>query len=695
MSPELSRHEINNDYLRKALAWTELRLRRLARSKGCEALPPESPVMRETRALVASDDIDQQIDNTEKLLDQAASGDVRPYFVELVDRFGLTTFESEVLLLCLAVELETVVSDLCAKIQPHEPRRNPTFGLALALFDDPDSGAFAPASPLRRWRLVEINQPGAQPLIASALRADERVVNYSLGLEPLDDRLVAHVRRMELPEALRRLPKSQLRVLEAIQLELARAGQAASAPLIQLCGPDGMSKQAIACRAAASVGYELDRLSADDLPAQPADLETFSLLWHRECRLQRRALYLDLNDVDDSRPAEMVSQQINRFLSRNSGLVFLSTREPSARAGRPSVTFEVLKPTNEEQRSLWSRMLFDSGGELATALSSQFNLNAATILAVSEKARSAGNADGVDLKRRAWDACRAAVRPRLDNLAELVSPRAHMRDLILPKDVKRRLYRIVDQARLRAVVYDDWGLGRKISRGLGLSVLFAGESGTGKTMAAEALANRLHLDLMRIDLSAVVSKYIGETEKNLRRVFDAADDGGAILFFDEADALFGKRSDVKDSHDRYSNIEIDYLLQRMESYRGLAILATNMKKSLDIAFLRRLRFVIDFPFPAKTQRFWIWRRALPPVGDALDSPQVPIAELDYNRLAGLDLTGGSIRNVVLNSAFLAARRGGRVTMPLLLRAAKDEYVKLGRPISEADFAWTPPAEVMA
>lgn len=216
--------------------------------------------------------------------------------------------------------------------------------------------------------------------------------------------------------------------------------------------------------------------------------------------------------------------------------------------------------------------------------------------------------------------------------------------------------------------------------GFGISVLFAGDSGTGKTMAAEVIANALRLDLYRIDLSAVVNKYIGETEKNLRRVFDAAEDGGMVLFFDEADALFGKRSEVKDSHDRYANIEINYLLQRIEAYRGLAILATNMKSALDHAFLRRLRFIVEFPFPGIPERRRIWQRVFP-----ADTPRT--ASLDFDWLARFNLTGGSIHNIALNAAFLAAQAGTPVTMPLVLEAAKIELRKLELPINNADFNW--------
>jgi SpoVK/Ycf46/Vps4 family AAA+-type ATPase len=206
-------------------------------------------------------------------------------------------------------------------------------------------------------------------------------------------------------------------------------------------------------------------------------------------------------------------------------------------------------------------------------------------------------------------------------------------------------------------------------------------------MAAEVIANELRLNLYRIDLSAVVSKYIGETEKNLRRMFDAAENGGAILFFDEADALFGKRSEVKDSHDRYANIEINYLLQRMEAYRGLAILATNMKSALDTAFLRRLRFIVRFPFPGAAERKAIWQRVFP--------QDMPKNALDYDRLARLNVTGGHIHNIAINAAFLAARAGSPVTMALVLEAARAEFRKIERPINEADFRWQEPAGAVA
>ncbi|MGB3612478.1 MAG: ATP-binding protein [Elainellaceae cyanobacterium] len=273
--------------------------------------------------------------------------------------------------------------------------------------------------------------------------------------------------------------------------------------------------------------------------------------------------------------------------------------------------------------------------------------------------------------------CQVETRPRFASLAQRLDSRATWADIVLPDEETALLHQIADQVRHRNKVYEDWGFHRRMNRGLGISALFVGESGTGKTMAAEVIANDLRLDLYRIDLSAVVSKYIGETEKNLRRLFDEADNGGAILFFDEADALFGKRSEIKDSHDRYANIEINYLLQRVEAYRGLAILATNLKNAIDTSFLRRLRFIVSFPFPSATERRAIWQKAFP--------PETPQADLDFKRLARFNLTGGNIHNIVINAAFLAAQDDTPVTMPQVLAATRNEFRKLNRPINDDDF----------
>ncbi|MEH2114811.1 ATP-binding protein [Nostoc sp.] len=261
-------------------------------------------------------------------------------------------------------------------------------------------------------------------------------------------------------------------------------------------------------------------------------------------------------------------------------------------------------------------------------------------------------------------------------MAQSIRAIATWQDLVLPDPQQQLLREIVAQVRQRIRVYETWEFAVRGSNGLGISALFAGASGTGKTLAAEVLAHELRLDLYRIDLSQVVSKYIGETEKNLRQVFDAAEASGAILLFDEADALFGKRSEVKDSHDRYANIEVSYLLQKMESYRGLAILTTNLKNAIDSAFLRRIRFVVQFPFPDAVQRIAIWQ--------GMFSPKLPTIDLDFTKLARLNITGGNIRNIALNAAFLAANDGESLQMKHLLQAAQGEYAKLEKPFTEVE-----------
>ena len=275
-----------------------------------------------------------------------------------------------------------------------------------------------------------------------------------------------------------------------------------------------------------------------------------------------------------------------------------------------------------------------------------------------------------------WNACRSLARPKLEDLAQRIVPCATWDDLVLPDLQKQTLHQLAAQVRHRMQVYETWGFAAKGRRGLGVSALFTGASGTGKTMAAEVLARELRLDLYRIDLSAVVSKYIGETEKNLKQVFDAAEEGGVLLLFDEADALFGKRSEVRDSHDRYANIEVGYLLQRMEAYQGLAILTTNLKSSLDTAFQRRLRFTVNFPFPDAVQREAIWCKVFPEA--------TPTNGLDHKKLSQLNVAGGNIRNIALNAAFLAAQSGTPVEMANLVEAAKLEAQKIERPLSDAE-----------
>jgi SpoVK/Ycf46/Vps4 family AAA+-type ATPase len=345
-----------------------------------------------------------------------------------------------------------------------------------------------------------------------------------------------------------------------------------------------------------------------------------------------------------------------------------------------------------EQKTLWEAALRDVtpslNGEmdpLLDLITREFSLDAAEIDATIARVSASHVAgSGAPAPNALCDTirheCRLTARARMEGVAERIEPMARWDDLVLPPGPLATLRELAAQVRQRQRVYGTWGFAARSGRDLGITALFQGPSGTGKTLAAEVLAHELALDLWRIDLSAVVSKYIGETEKNLRRVFDAAERGGAILLFDEADALFGRRSEVKDSHDRYANLEVSYLLQRMEAYRGLAILTTNQKAALDPAFMRRLRFVIAFPFPDEAARTAIWAGVFPAA--------TPVHRVDATKLARLGVAGGNIRNIALNAAFLAADEGSPVEMRHLLRSARSECAKIERAPTEAEIgAW--------
>jgi hypothetical protein len=587
--------------------------------------------------------------------------------------FGLSPFEQSILLLCAGVELDASLAALCTAAQGEHGPAYPTFGLALAALPDAYWSALSPGAALRQWRMVEMHtQPGV-PITACALKIDERILHFLVDVQHLDERLVGLVHPASLDED---IVESQLALVD--QITAAWNKFRPDLPLLQLCGGDEASRRAIAATACAQRGLRMYVLPAELTPSGGPELDAFVRLWEREAVLSSAALYVDTDAIDAS--DAKLAGQISRMLQMIRGPVLVGARERWRPLQRAVRVLEVGKPTAEEQHEVWSTLLGEKAiplnGEVKR-LVAQFNLPVASIRASVTQALSADVEDG-GLLHALWDASCSQARPRLSTLAQRIEPVAHWDDLVLPTHEKEMLREIATHVRHRATVYGSWGFAGLSSRGLGVSALFSGTSGTGKTMAAEVLANELRLDLFRIDLSGVVSKYIGETEKNLRQVFDAAEEGGTILFFDEADALFGKRSEVKDSHDRYANIEINYLLQRIESYRGLAVLATNMRSALDTAFLRRLRFVVNFPFPDMVQRAEIWRRAFP--------ASMPVGRLEMDKLARLDIAGGNIRNVVLHAAFLAAGDGGQVEMAHLARAARTEFTKIDRPVPEVEIS---------
>jgi len=599
-----------------------------------------------------------------------------PPALEFICRtFELSDFERQVLVLCAACELDGDFASHCGRAQGDSQRGYPTFGLALAALPAAHWSAVLPDGPLRRWRLVEHVAGGfpSTPITSRPLRIDERLLHLLAGLDRIDDRLSVSATPIALEHA---LVPTHKQIVDRIVGTWTRHREGAGTPLVALHGPDAVSARAIAAHASVEAGCRPHLISDSAIPSNQTDLHLFATLWAREMRLGSASLVIDVKNRGTEGHRDGT---LSGLLDRLDGPAIVISREREDLGGRRSASFEISRPTAAEQETLWIGALptewTRSRAELCL-LTSQFSLNVPDIESAAEDA--VAQAGGRPSSRALWNACRQRSRGRLEELAQRIVSVARLEDLVLPDSQKEVLQDIVTHVRHSPTVHDAWGFAAKSGRGLGISALFAGASGTGKTMAAEVLAGELELDLYRVDLSSVVSKYIGETEKNLRRIFDAADAGGAILLFDEADALFGKRSEVKDSHDRYANIEVSYLLQRMESYRGLAILTTNLKSALDTAFLRRLRFIVQFPFPDVTQRAEIWRRVFPQVA--------PTAELNVERLAQLSVAGGSIRNVAIKAAFFAADTNEPIGMAHVLRAARSEYAKLEKPLTDAEVA---------
>ena len=677
--------ERNQQHLTAAVAWVRLRLQKL--------VPPAKPdsteirsstwFRREPRSSLSDHNgleppSDQEINKFHQEMIALEDGDPPPALILLGILLGLTLFERCLLILCVAMELDTRIAPLCARVHDDSSKPYPTFALALALFDDPDWSVLSPHHALRYWHLLEIEQTRGRPLTTAALRADERIVNYLKGLNFLDDRLTPLLDPIGdlpgIPGDNGRLPHSQQHQVDQILMSLNRIAPHGRTTVIELLGRDEVSKRLVAQQTVGSLGLSLRRLDIKALPSQNADLDHFARLWQRDARLLPIVLYIDAYEADEGEKA-----LLKRFLGRSRGLIFVAGNSGGLGLKHHRLAFEIGKPTPEEQEQLWREALADHDG-FAARLAEQFSFNQFEIRGLTSTALSVQSQTPAQVQVALWQACRIAAREGMEQLAQRIDAKATWERLVLPAEQKALLQRITQQVNQRNRVYEQWGFRGIMNRGLGINALFAGESGTGKTMAAEVIANDLSLDLYRIDLSAVVNKYIGETEKNLRRLFDAAEESGAILFFDEADALFGKRSEVKDSHDRYANIEVNYLLQRMESYRGLSILATNMKNALDKSFMRRLRFIVEFPFPSAVERKEIWQKVFPAA--------TPLEEnLDIAYLARLNLSGGSIHNVAVNAAFEAAQAGGPVAMAHLLEAAQAEFKKLERPFKASEFQW--------
>ncbi len=599
----------------------------------------------------------------------------------LVEAFGLNDFEMQVLLLALTVELDASFESLFVKCQDDHNACLPTVALALRLFCRSAEewmqarSSFMPFGLLLHWGLVHLDAH-ATSLLRTSFHLDQRIANAILGVDHLPAELMGRL------HFLQPLPPDQLihtdlvtQLSTIVQNGLA-AGQWSRRVVINLYGGRGSGRRSLA----AALGEQMQITVSYGNAAELAG-ENLLSLFLREAVLQRSVPYLDCSDLQDE-----ARKAVLQACNDGSRLILVGSFNRVAwledQSQRMVIPFEVPAVSPQERRRLWAAQLGESVNGQGELLAMQFPFSPGDIRQVSEAARTLalirtpGNPQVT--AQDVWQAARLHPQHRLGELARRIEPHYTWDDIVLPDAVRQQLAEIQQQVAQQARVYGAWGFRKKLARGRGVSALFSGSSGTGKTMAAEILAGALKLDLYRIDLSSVVSKYIGETEKNLARVFDEAERSSVILFFDEADALFGKRSEVKDAHDRYANIEINYLLQRMEDYQGLAILATNMRQSLDEAFLRRLRFLIEFPFPDEGQRAEIWRRTMP--------SEMPQKDLDINFLARqFKIAGGNIRNILLNAAFLAAGEDFPVQMPHIIRATKREYDKIGRACLESEF----------
>ena len=611
-----------------------------------------------------------------------------PALVQLCKFFNLSEFERDILLLCAGIEIYPGFAALCATAQGNPNKDYPTFNLALTAIPKMHWSAITPDGPLRYWKLIQLEDENF--LTHSPFRIDERILYYLVGIEACD-RYLSNV--VVLPKSSKKLVPShqnlvkQITTLLKLELEM-------SVPIVQLCGPEMDDKQAIAIAVCSQFDLQVSFMSADRLPFTIEELQNFSRRWERESILEGKVLLLDCDRTDRLEPSQTL--MLTQFIEQIKGPVIITSRSPLQGLQRQIIRFDVTKPSPHEQLAMWENALMELKPHLnghgtilsdpketfqqhLQELSAQFNLSTSLIHRACTAAVGQIIAQpSTPIERILWESCRVQARPNLDELADRVESKSSWQDLVLPPQQEQVLHQIAAHVSKRAMVYNNWGFAGKHQRGLGITALFSGPSGTGKTLAADVLARELHLDLYKIELSSVVSKYIGETEKNLERIFDAAESGGVILLFDEADSIFGKRSEVKDSHDRHANMEVSYLLQRMEAYPGLAILTTNFPNNLDSAFLRRLRFVVPFPFPSITQRTEIWQRVFP--------ADTPVKDLKFDKLAQLNVAGGNIRIIALNAAFLAADAREPVQMKHILQAAQTEYTKLEKSLTGVEIA---------
>ncbi len=620
----------------------------------------------------------------------AASSSEAPLRV-LSERFGLSEFEELTLLFCVAPEIDARYERIFAYLHNDATQRAPTADLVLRnLCPDLNSrvaglASFHPAGTLRRNRLLEVveHEPGPQ----HPIRIDRRTLGFLLGHNAVDSRLSGLLRFEERSSSRTVADETtRNRLRDWIGESLASQDLHRRAAYVWSTR-DGIGKKELVGELLRSSGIDVVSLDARRLVKHPQTLPERLFLAFRETVMLPAAVVLEHTDsltaVDtaDGTAFELLLDRIREhgWLT----ILLAATRPPTEVLSLENLCIvRVPEPSVAQRIEIWRDEL-DSGSDDGTPrfLAERFRLTRQQIRNAVAEARAMANSDDASVAAlpTLTRACRNQSQPKLTNLARKVDPRFTMDDIVLPAATREQLQSMIHEVRDHHLVFHEWGFGSKVAGGRGLTALFAGPSGTGKTMAAEVIARTLDLDLYTIDLSAVTSKYIGETEKNIDRVFAEAEQSNAILFFDEADALFGKRSEVKDAHDRYANVEVAFLLQRMEAFDGITILATNLRRSMDEAFTRRLRITVEFNPPDAAERERIWRQIWPVA--------TPLAkDLDLAFMArNFELSGGNIRNVALAATFSAASRRDAVTMADLVRATQREFQKIGKSCGKTEF----------
>lgn len=631
-------------------------------------------------------------DDPRLLLPPDPVGVAPPALRTLAERAGLDGFEEDVLVLAAAMELDSTTAARCAAAQANTAMDYPTLSLALAALPGAHWEALADAGALLRHGLVEL-APGQGTMVAR-LSTPRRVWQHLLGLRGPDREVLRWARPLRGSTAPR--PPSLTSAARALADGLQAPWRGERAPVFQLAGSSRRDRLRVATDALEETGVPGFVLPVEALPEDLESQARLRAVWAREVVLASAVIVLDGVPPQHGDPRARVAHQL---LDLEGGVVIQSVDARRDVGPREVVCIDVLPLSPAEQRAAWSEALAESPslcprnaeglpdpvalGDIARSLAAVFLLDSGGIdAALAEGALAAPDpTDASAVLLALSEACRAAARPRLGGLATRVRSTASWDELVVPPPVRERLRSLTASVTARARVLDDWGLGRGGAQGRGVTALFSGTSGVGKTMAAGVIASELQMDLWRVDLATVVNKYVGETEKRLRGIFDAAEGGGAVLLFDEADALFGKRTQVRDAQDRYANITVSYLLQRIESFGGVTILTTNLRESVDAAFLRRFRFVIEFPPPDQAARVELWRRAFP--------AQTPTRGLVPERLAQLPASGAVIRSIVLRASLAAALEAHddpAVEMRHLLEAAKAEYRKARQPLTDREVA---------